>query len=55
VGLATRPNLSKEVKTDTYSLTTPSGEQHQFAGIVEVARWATTTALEEKDIASETA
>jgi hypothetical protein len=55
VGLATRPNLSKEVRTDAYSLTTPSAEQHQFAGIVEVARWATTTALEEKDIASETA
>jgi hypothetical protein len=28
VGLATRPNLSEEVKTDTYSLTTPSGDLH---------------------------
>jgi hypothetical protein len=55
VGLATRPNLSKEVSTDAYSLTTPSGEQHRFSGIVEAARWATSTALEEKDIASETA
>jgi hypothetical protein len=46
VQLATRPNLSAEVKTCTYSLTTPSGEEHQFTGIVDVARWATATAFE---------
>jgi putative transposase len=39
-----RPNLSVEDKTGVYSLTTPSGEEHQFAGIVDVARWATATA-----------
>jgi hypothetical protein len=46
VQLATRPNLSVEDKTGVYSLTTPSGEEHQFKGIVEVARWATATAFE---------
>ena len=46
VQLATRPNLSEEDKTGVYSLTTPSGEEHQFAGIVDVARWATATAFE---------
>jgi hypothetical protein len=35
VGLATRPNLSDEVKTDAYSLTTLSGEQHGFWGAME--------------------
>ena len=40
VQLATRPNLSVEAKTGVYLLTTPSGEEHQFAGIVDVARWA---------------
>jgi hypothetical protein len=34
--LATRPNLSIEDKTGAYWLTTPSGEEHQFAGIVDV-------------------
>jgi hypothetical protein len=34
VQLATRPNLSVEDKTRAYSLITPSGEEHQFAGIV---------------------
>ena len=53
VGLATRQNLSKEVKTDSYSLMTPSGEQHQFSGIVAVARWATHAAFEQSDIESE--
>jgi len=43
--LATRPNLSVEDKIGDYSLTTPSGEEHQFAGIVDVARWATATAF----------
>jgi hypothetical protein len=46
VQLATRPNLSTEDKTGEYTLTTPSGEEHQFVGIVDVARWATTTAFE---------
>jgi len=55
MGLATRPNLSEEAKSDTYTLTTPSGEQHRFIGIVNVTRWATTTAFEEKHTASETA
>jgi hypothetical protein len=43
---ATRPDLSEEEKTGAYSLTTLSGEERQFAGIVDVARWATTTAFE---------
>jgi hypothetical protein len=43
--LATRPNLSVEDMTGAYSLTTPSGEEHQFTGIVDVARWATATAF----------
>jgi hypothetical protein len=43
--LATRPNLSVEDKTGAYSLITPSGEEHQFAGIVDVARWATSNAF----------
>ena len=46
VQLATRPNLSAEDKDGAYSLTTPSGEEHQFTGIVDVARWATATAFE---------
>ncbi|AXC15632.1 hypothetical protein ACPOL_6402 [Acidisarcina polymorpha] len=46
VQLATRPNLSAEDKTEEYTLTTPSGEEHQFVGIVDVARWATATAFE---------
>ena len=29
-----RPNLSIEDKTGAFSLTTPSGEEHQFAKIV---------------------
>jgi hypothetical protein len=41
----TRPNLSVEDKTSAYSLTTPSGEEHQFAGIVDVARWTAANAL----------
>ena len=41
VGLAASPNLSREVRTNAYPPTTPSGEQHQFAGIVDVARWGT--------------
>jgi hypothetical protein len=45
VQLATRPNLSVEDKTVAYSLTTPSGEEHQFTGIVDVARWAAANAL----------
>jgi hypothetical protein len=45
VQLATRPNLSAEDKSGAYSLTTPSGEEHQFTGIVDVARWATTTSF----------
>jgi hypothetical protein len=46
VQLATRPNLLVEDKNGVYSLTTPSGEEHQFIGIEDVARWATTTAFE---------
>jgi hypothetical protein len=41
VQLATRPNLSAEDKTGAYSLTTPSGEEDQFTGIMDVARWPT--------------
>ena len=41
----TGPNLSAEDKTGAYFLTTPSGEEHQFAGIVDVARWATANAF----------
>jgi hypothetical protein len=37
--------LSEEDKTVACSLTTPSGEEHQFTGIVDVARWATATAF----------
>lgn len=46
VQLATRSNLSDEDKTGAYSLITPSGEEYQFTGIVDVARWATATAFE---------
>jgi hypothetical protein len=42
VQLATRPNLSAEDRTGEYTLTTPSGVEHQFVGIVDLARWATT-------------
>jgi hypothetical protein len=45
VQLATRPNLSVEDKNGVYSLTTPSGEEYQFNGIVDVARWATANAF----------
>ena len=45
VQLATRSNLSEEDKNGAYSLITPSGEEHQFAGIVDVARWAAANAL----------
>jgi hypothetical protein len=45
VQLARRPNLSAEDKNGAYSLTTLTGEEHQFAGIVDVARWATANAL----------
>jgi hypothetical protein len=45
VQLATRPNLSAEDKTGVYSLTTPSGEEHQSTGIVDVARWAAANAF----------
>jgi hypothetical protein len=34
--LATGPNLSVEDKNGVYSLTTPSGEEHQFNGMVDV-------------------
>ena len=37
VQLATMPNFSAEDKNGTYSLTTSSGEEHQFTGIVDVA------------------
>jgi hypothetical protein len=43
---ATRPDLSEEEKTGVYLLTIPSGEEHQFTGIVNVARFATATAFE---------
>ena len=43
---ATRPDLFAEDKTDAYSLTTPSGKDHHFAEIVDVARWATAAAFE---------
>jgi hypothetical protein len=43
---ATRPDLSEEDKTGAYSLITPSGEEHQFNGIVDVAQWATATAFD---------
>jgi hypothetical protein len=46
VQLATKPTLSAEVKMCAYSLITPSGEEHQFPGIVDVARWATANACE---------
>ena len=43
--LTTGPNLSVEDKNGVYSLTMPSGEEHQFKGIVDVARWATANAF----------
>jgi hypothetical protein len=46
--LATRPNLSVEDKTVAYSLTTPSSEEHQFAGIVDVARGRRPMLLDEE-------
>ena len=52
VGLATRSNISEEVRTDAYSLTTSTGKQHQFSGIVAVARWATDAAFDQSDIES---
>jgi hypothetical protein len=45
VQFATRPNLSVEDKNGVYSLTTPTGEEHQFVGIADVARWATALAF----------
>jgi hypothetical protein len=45
VQLATRQILSEEDKTGANSLITPTGGEHQFAGIVDVARWATATAF----------
>jgi hypothetical protein len=45
VQLATRSNLFIEDETGAYSLTTPSGGEYQFAGIADVARWATAAAL----------
>jgi hypothetical protein len=32
-------------RNGAYTLTTPSGEEHHFAGIVDVARWATANAF----------
>jgi hypothetical protein len=46
VQLAARPNLFVEDKNGAYTLTTPSGKEHQFTGIVNVARWATATGFE---------
>src|SRR5260370_7672388 len=46
VQLATRPNLSADDKTGAYSLTTPSGEEHRFDGIVDVPRWAPAPAFD---------
>jgi hypothetical protein len=40
-----KANLSVEDKNGAYSLSTPSGEEHQFTGIVDVARWATANAF----------
>jgi hypothetical protein len=45
VQLATRSNLFIEDETGAYSLTTPWGGEYQFAGIADVARWATAAAL----------
>jgi hypothetical protein len=39
---ATSPDLSAEDKAGAYSLTTQSGEKHQFAGIADVASEART-------------
>ena len=41
-GAAEQPDRDK---SGAYSLTTPSGEEHQFAGIVDVARCAAANAL----------
>ena len=41
-----KTELSVEDKTGAYSLATPSGDEHQFTGIVDVARWATATSFE---------
>jgi hypothetical protein len=46
VQLATRPNLSEDDRARVYLLTTPTGEEHQFSGIVKVATWATANALD---------
>jgi hypothetical protein len=35
----------QKIKNGTYSLTTPSDEERQFTGIIDVARWATATAF----------
>jgi hypothetical protein len=43
---ATRPDLPDDDRTGHYSLFTPTGEERQFSGIVEVARWATANALD---------
>jgi hypothetical protein len=46
VQLATRPNLTEDVRAGVYLLTTPTGEEHQFSGILKVATWATANALD---------
>jgi hypothetical protein len=47
VQLATRSNLPEEHRAGVYLLVTPTGEEHQFSGIVEVARWAAAFALDQ--------
>ena len=42
---ATRPNLTEDDRAGVYLLTTPTGEEHQFSGIVKVATWDTANAL----------
>ena len=45
VQLATRPNLSDEQRSGRYTLNNQCGNEYEFQGINEVARWAVAQAL----------
>ena len=42
---ATKPGLSEEERSGVFLLTTPTGEEHRFVGMGDVARWVTALAL----------
>lgn len=48
VQFASTPNLSIEDKSVTYLLIAPSGDEHQFTGIVDVLRWGRLMLLDKR-------